>query len=301
MGKGSSGAARRAQKAKNSTKRTEKEEKNTIPSSSTDHQSQSDKLNEECNNELPKLERDSSNIQDSEGIEIQKDKQCVKQGTNLTVPEERNSHTSIDTHLSSPDHVPEPEISTMPSANHSEPVDAKKSYEIELEKLREQVRVLESELQELRQTLAESHQAFAEQIVQMSATKDQEKDTELLQLKENWDRCQSDLRVQMARVHTLEMQLEGRDKALDEKSSLITENSVAMADMQAKINVCPNVLLQDLVSKASAPTTESLAKVAMDLGYSKESDYVRCYLLMCDSPLWRKYAFTLLTTASCGT
>ena len=301
MGKGSSGAARRAQKAKNLSKKNEKEEKNVIPSGPTDHESQTVKINEESKVDLSKLEQNSSELLDPEKTNTKGKGQDSNHHVILSASDDANFRMSNDTHSASSDNEPEPETGNAHSANHPERFNAPHSNEMEMESLKEQINALESELQEMQQALAESHQSFAEQIVQMSATKDLEKDSELLQLQESCERCQSDLTIQKERVRTLEMQLEGRDRALEEKSTILAENAVAIADMQAKITVRDTTLLQDLVSKAYTPTTESLAKVAVDLGYTIESDYVRCSCLIRNSLSWRKYDIFWLTTAPCGT
>lgn len=225
MGKGSHGAARPAQKARNSAKKNNNTKSSSVDSA--DHLAQSNKVAEEGNPEPPKSPKGSPEAPFTRDVLERSGEDQERNTTDLT--------TSTDTHPTSPDKIPEPEVIASRSPDPSEPTS--NSNDGEVISLREQVRALENELQELQQTLAESHQAFAEQIVQMSATKDQEKDTEIAQLQQNWERSQSDLQVQTERVHALEKQLEDRDKALETKSSTEAEHSTAMADMQAKISV----------------------------------------------------------------
>lgn len=276
MGKGSS-AARRAQKARNQAKKNnEQGERKNNASESADDPGPSHQLNEVSKTDASLMSEEPlppipPSKTDSETLAKEND------GENTTNSSTLNNPTiPPDSSPDSPADTPKSPTSTTHSGHDS--VKAAENT-AEIESLREQVRALEGEIQELQQTLAESHQAFAEQIVQMSATRDHEKDAELQQLQQDWERSKSDLRAETERVHALEKQVAERDTALEAKSTMEAEHAAAMSEMQAKILVREAALFQDLASKVRAPMTESLAKVATDLGYTKESDYVRCFLL----------------------
>lgn len=122
-------------------------------------------------------------------------------------------------------------------ASHSNPPSIEATHEQDLQALRDQIQGLQTELEDTQRTLSESHQAFAEQIVELSSSHDHDKEAACAELRTQRDKAQEALTAAQERVASLEEQVQDLNQKITEHAAETSKHASAMADMQGKLAV----------------------------------------------------------------
>lgn len=131
--------------------------------------------------------------------------------------------------------------------------------------LRQKNEALQNELKETQHTLQESHRAFADQMVGLSASFDQDKEEACKQVRTELDQVRAELNVSRYKERALTEQLHELENKIQIDASAALSPFTALKDIQAQ--------LHDVVAHASNPPNESFASIAESFGYTQDSEY----------------------------
>lgn len=156
--------------------------------------------------------------------------------------------------------------------------------------LQNELDAVRTELKSTQITLQESHQAFAEQMVELSSSHDRDKEDACKILQDELEQARADLHTKNELVQKLKTQLHEKEVKAEAQATRSQEFE-AMRDLQVRLSVRLFYSSQELVSRARP--SDSLASFAEAFGYSQNADYVR---IPYSSRLsWKRYDHITLT------